>query len=147
MRKGYLLLIVALALVFLGVLVLPLSLLARLNAERQVLSASQLQALYLAEAGAREAIARLDLNFTSPSVGTVVHVCRSSNPCTPTSSDYVGCYTYSTSQPTDCTAPSLSGGNTVTFWSLGKTKEGAIRWIRVTYNAKDGIVQSWEVQP
>lgn len=146
--SGYLLLIVALALVFLGVLALPYSLLVRLNAERALASASSLQALYLAEAGAWEAIARLDVNPNNPTVGAVVYVCQGTgSTCGPASSDYVGCYTYALAQPSDCTSPSLAGGGTVTFWSLGKTKEGATRWVRVIYRTTDQTVLSWEVFP
>lgn len=146
--SGYLLLIVALAMVFLGVLLLPYSLLARLNAERTLGSTASLQALYLAEAAAQEAIARLDVNPNNPQAGSVVYVCQGTGTtCGPASPDYVGCYTYATSQPADCTTPSLSGGNSVTFWALGKTKDGAVRWVRVNYRTTDQTIQSWEVFP
>lgn len=144
--QGYLMMVVALALVFFGILLLPYSLLTRLNAERTLKSQSSLQALYLAEAGAWEAIARLDSrNTPSPSP---VYVCRTATvSCTNTSPDYVGCYTYHTSQPTDCTSPALPTGTTVTFWGFGKTKDGLVRWVRVTYNTADQVVSSWEVLP
>ncbi|WP_040683585.1 hypothetical protein [Thermus igniterrae] len=146
--SGYVLLITALVLLFLGVLVLPYSLLARLNAERGLTSSSSLQALYLAEAGAQEAIARLDVNPNNPSAGSVVYVCQGTGTtCGPASPDYVGCYTYATAQPADCTAPSLSGGTSVNLWALGKTKDGTIRWVRFTYRTTDQTILSWEVLP
>lgn len=144
-RRGYLVLTLALALVFFGILLLPSTLLARLNAERTLTSQSALQALYLAEAGAWEAIARLD---SQNGPGQAVWVCRTAGAsCTPASPEYVGCYTYSTTQPTDCTAPSLPSGGTVTLWGFGKTKEGSVRWVRVSYDTANQTVLSWEVLP
>ncbi|TFU16536.1 hypothetical protein [Thermus tengchongensis] len=145
-RQGYLLVMVALALTFFGLLLLPYSLLSRLNAERTLRSQSSLQALYLAEAGAWEAIARLDSKNGAP--GSPVLVCRTATaPCTSTSPDYVGCYTYSSSQPTDCATPTLPSGTTVTFWGFGKTKDGLVRWVKVTYDTANQAVLSWEVLP
>ncbi|APD09509.1 hypothetical protein [Thermus sp. 93170] len=149
--RGYLLLLVALILAFLGILVLPYSLLARLNAERTLKSQAALQALYLAEAGAWEAIAFIQANPTNPTYAPQpVLVCQTSSPCTSNSGDFVGRYCYSTGSlgGVSCAiAQTISGGKRrFTISAVGES-DGAIARVRAVYNATDDVVEEWEVGP
>lgn len=149
--KGYLLWIVALALVFLGALVFPYSLLARLNAERVVVSPPFVQALYLAEGGAREAIAAIQADPQNPPYASQpVLVCETSSPCSTSSSDYIGRYCYSSGTLggfTCSVTKSTQGGVTrFTIVAVGESR-GSIGRVRVVYNQTDDQVESWEVNP
>ena len=142
-RRGILLLALAMALVFLGALVLPLGLLAQHNAERQRTALASLQALYLAEAAAREAIRRIQLNPMSPAFGPQpVAVCRSSPVCTPSSPDYVGRYCYS-SGLSGCTASFAPPRWTVE--AVGE-HQGLSRRVRAVYHILNGV-EAWWVDP
>ncbi len=138
-----LLLVLAVGLVFLGALVLPVGLLAQHNAERQRAALASQQALYLAEAGAREAIRRIQLNPLLPAFGPQpVAVCRSSSGCTPSSPDYVGRYCYSSG---------LSGCSTSFLpprWTIEAVGEhqGLSRRVRVVYHILNGV-EAWQVDP
>ncbi|GLV49128.1 hypothetical protein TJA_22300 [Thermus sp. LT1-2-5] len=149
--RGYLLLLVALILGFLGILLLPYSLLARLNAERTLKTQAALQALYLAEAGAREAIALIQANPNNPVYATQpVLVCQTSSPCSSAAADYVGRYCYSTGSlgGVNCAvSQTLSGGKRhFTIRAAGESG-GAVAWVRAVYNATDDVVEEWEVGP
>ncbi|GAA5336106.1 MULTISPECIES: hypothetical protein [Thermus] len=150
-ERGYLLLLVALILVFLGVLVLPYSLLARLNAERTLRSQAGLQALYLAEAGAWEAIAFIQANPNNPTYAAQpVLVCQTSSPCTSSAGDYVGRYCYSTGSlgGINCaiSQTNTGGKRRFTINAVGES-DGVVAQVRAVYNATDDVVEEWEVVP
>ena len=149
--KGYLLWTLLLALVFLGALAFPYSLLARLNAERVVVSPPFVQALYLAEAGAREAIAAIQADPQNPPYAPQpVLVCRASSPCSASSSDYIGryCYSSGTLGGFTCSVTRSTGGGITRFTivAVGES-QSSIGRVRVVYNQTEDQVESWEVNP
>lgn len=149
--KGYLVWTVLLALVFLGALVFSYSLLARLNAGRVVVSPPFVQALYLAEGGAREALAAIQADPQNPPYAPQpVRVCRASSPCSTSSSDYIGSYCYSSGSLGGFTCSvtrSTQGGVTrFTIVAVGES-QGSIGRVRVVYNQTNQQVESWEVNP
>jgi hypothetical protein len=149
--SGYLLVIAALVLVFLGVLLLPYALLASLNAERIPLSLLKLQALYLAEAGAQEAIALIQANPTNPAYPSQpIPVCHSSTPCHPSQADYVGRYCYSQGSlgGLSCSVLRTVQGGEVRFniEAVGESNQRVAR-VRVVYNQSTRRVELWEVGP
>lgn len=152
MSRGFILLGVALALVFLGLLLVPLGLLSGQNAQRRVLAAQFLQALYLAEAGAEQAVAHIRLNPLLPSFeGQPIVLCRTSIPCTAASPDYVGRYCFSSGSLGGyaCSAVRsvVSGQVRWTIRAVGQERNGLVRRIQWIYNASSGQLEQRRVDP
>jgi len=143
--RGAILLVLAVALVLLGLILVPLGVLSVQNARRGQLAPSWLQALYLAEAGAKEAVALIRAGSTFKP--QPVPVCQTSSPCDPSSPDYVGRYCYSTGSLGGLSCSATSSGGVWTIVAVGETKDGVARKVRVVYDAQNDALQRWEVDP
>ncbi|ADD27801.1 hypothetical protein Mrub_1037 [Meiothermus ruber DSM 1279] len=150
--KGYILISLAVALVLLGLLLVPLGLLTWQNATRKTSETQALQALYLAEGGAEQAVAHIRLSPLVPLFAAQpILICRTSSSCTPSSPDYVGRYCFSSGSlgGLACSATrSLAGGKVRwTIYAVGEERGGVTRRLRWVYNATDGVVEQRVVDP